>query len=158
MKNYLYIVSLLSIFCIQVSMQADTPLTVDQFENIAEFQNELTKIAGSAHVDWTNNNLVSNLIENIERVVQQADKDTIIPLKQEIKSLFAHYGIAVRFTQHNLLEKMKQIKVKRTGAAQSLDAPLGVTEYEWTPSAVTHMSPTWWKQYLARQHAKKMKL
>jgi len=117
------------------AISSNTALTKDQLETLAEFKQDLASISATAGLEWKENEQVLNLIEQMERTVQQTSSDTLHLFKTHVKYLFQESGITISFTKQNLIERLKEVQLRNRNqlskiseqmktAKESLDQPI----------------------------------
>ena len=145
------------------------PLQEEQVEMLADFKQELASIHATASIEWNNNQDVQNLIDQIERSIQQSAADEQEPFKAHIKHLFQETGINITFNQQNLIERLEEIKlmkrnrvssISKSPSKQSLDhthfkspaESIYQVDYSYTPQKMKNI--LYWKHKLSKKRAK----
>lgn len=147
------------------------PLQEEQVEMLADFKQELASIHATASIEWKNNQEVQNLIDQIERSIQQSAADEQEPFKAHVKHLFQEAGINITFNQQNLIERLEEIKlmkrnrissISKSPSKQSLDhtlfkSPTESTDkvgYSYTPQKIKNI--LYWQHKLSKKRAKRL--
>lgn len=170
---------LLLLFCISHSYLY-TRLSEEQQERIAYFQQELALINASAQIEWTNNEKVESLIDDIERTLQIDSSHNQRSYKKAIKKIFQRYNINITFSKQNWIQKLSDdatlpvdLDEENEISPQALEQPIDLLEYiysfttspvksfdypssfklDFCPTSKPHLSNNcaFWKKYLSRK-------
>ena len=164
----------LSSYIITTSNNHLVTLSADQVEMLQEFKQDLASISATARLEWKSNPEVNELVEQIERSVQQSDPTQRHIFKVHIKYMFQAAGISIRYTNQNLIERsaekplFAQAKIiqKQNDLKQSLDQavkpndPAQSKDIKANSSTackcrpIRYKSITYWKKKMAQRQAR----